>query len=316
MCITLVSHLAEERLREATIEAGGASGTYVGAITGFMAAPPIPLMKGIGTVVGGVTGSNIGQDFIRVGLAPEPPANDVNLKPTLIMNGNNYYLIDNHWFVENTTTSLPNRYGAITVPDKINELSDAYMQASLSPEEYQRVQQSLEEIKQQGDTVENIEARIKPVGQVTISDTVDTPSKPDSASNTLPTKEAYNQWLPNNPNDPSQGKHMWLNNKEGNHILITQTPQGTSELELSAIDHAPIYSSFTNAQSGETEISINNRPKNSTLAAEQPPLSVTERTERPGNRSHVSYEENRLEQPVLKHQETDEPSPDEPSPSF
>ena len=180
----VVSALIEREYQQAFEESAAAVGAVAGAISGArigqIAGSFVPHPAGrpvgavVGTGVGAIGGSRVGRAIGEaLEVPPTPPANDVDLDPVLTTaDGRNYYVVDDRWFSEPNDPHhvFPNRYMAVMDSETRAQLTDALLRNTVSEERYELINQELAETREFGDTFENIEARIQPVGQLRIVD--------------------------------------------------------------------------------------------------------------------------------------------------
>lgn len=272
----VLQHMVEGRYREAAIEAGSAGGQLGGAWGGAVAlsrvvgAIPHPAAKAFGAVGGAIVGSRVGseagEEVVRASLAPTPPPNDFDKPPTVELDNTKYYFYEGHWFHEIDRwwqNGFPARFVAIGVDQTRRELTDTYIRARLSPEDYQRYQQDLAEIRQYGDTLVNISERIRPVGNVVVSEEApssqaEAPQAP-SAVEGLMRGKPFGQWIADDPAHPELGREIWVNGPSGNIVFIRQGGGQVIEMEFSKESGEAIFIRHYNLESGQSNTLLDRR---------------------------------------------------------
>ena len=245
----VAQHLADGRMREVAIEAIGMAGHAAGGIGGAELGAALfarlsPAASALSAVLGGAGGADLVGETFKAGArqftAPEPLPPDLKLEPTVVIGEAKFALVNVEgsyvWYNINEDLNLYPRYIAVVPADTLHALTDTYIKALYTPEKYAEFQQELYEREMYGgSTRAEIEARIKPIGELVTegSPTVSPLSEPKTpqehvAEGNAPNGEPLNQLLPENAE--YSGRHIWALTDEG--TLILSLEQGTVVVEI------------------------------------------------------------------------------------
>ncbi|HEX9596480.1 MAG TPA: LysM peptidoglycan-binding domain-containing protein, partial [Anaerolineales bacterium] len=241
-----------------------------------------PIYLGIIAAAGSSYGDKVGEAIFLQANAPNPPPPGTELQPTATVDGYNYFLVDGHWFVEHKLDNYPDArsysYGAITVPDKLSELSDLYCKETLTPEEYTAYRNELaERLANNGQTLAEIEENIHPVGQFNAAPADnETPTDTRDAAGRIQagethTGEPLNEWI-SVPN--SDSRYIWVRSADGTLTQVVDAGNGkVLEAQYSATGEQQLIL-LHDGDTGETYTTLDNRPVE-TAASESGDYTIT-----------------------------------------